>query len=77
MSPFNLSTMAFAWLPILPLIAVSIGAMVVMLAGVRVEEDDSAGLGFIALVALLAAFVLCLFELGTNTPSFHGALVAD
>jgi len=61
MNGFNLSAINFAWLPILPLIAVAVGAMVVLLVGVRVEDEDSAGLGFIALVTLLAAFVLTLF----------------
>jgi NADH-quinone oxidoreductase subunit N len=77
MATFNLSTIDFAWLPLLPLIAVSIGAMVVLLVGVWVDDEDSAGLGFIALVTLLAAFILALFELGQNTPAFHAALVAD
>jgi NADH-quinone oxidoreductase subunit N len=77
MVTFNLNTIDFAWLPLLPLIAVSIGAMVVMLVGVRVDDEDSAGLGFIALVALLAAFILALMELGQNTAAFHAALVAD
>ena len=77
MSAFSLSTIGFSWLPILPLVAVSVGAMVVMLVGVQVEDEDSAGLGFLALVALLAAFVLTMFELGQNTLAFHGALAVD
>ena len=77
MSPYSLSAIGFAWLPILPLIAVSLGAMVVMLAGVQLEDEDSAGLGFLALVALLAAFVLTMFGLGQNTLSFHGSLATD
>jgi NADH-quinone oxidoreductase subunit N len=77
MTPFDLSTLGFAGLPILPLVAVSGGAMVVMLAGVRMEDEDSAGLGFLALVALLAAFVLTMFELGQNTFVFRGALAMD
>jgi hypothetical protein len=43
MTAFNLSMIDFSWLPILPLITVSIGAMVVILAGVRLEDEDSAG----------------------------------
>ncbi|MBV8056985.1 MAG: NADH-quinone oxidoreductase subunit N [Deltaproteobacteria bacterium] len=77
MTAFNLSTIDFSWLPILPLIAVSVGAMVIMLVGVRLEDDDSAGLGFLALVTLLAAFVLTMFELGQNTLAFRGSLAMD
>jgi len=77
MNGFNLSAINFAWLPILPLIAVAVGAMVVLLVGVRVEDEDSAGLGFIALVTLLAAFVLTLFTLGQNTIAFSGSLATD
>ena len=66
MTPFNLASINFAWLPILPLIAVAVGAMVVLLVGVRVDDEDSAGLGFLALVTLLASFVLTLFTLGQN-----------
>jgi NADH-quinone oxidoreductase subunit N len=77
MTPFNLSTIGFAWLPILPLIALAVGAMVVMLVGVRIADEDSAGLGFLALVALLAAFILAMFELGQNAIAFRGSLVAD
>ncbi len=77
MTAFNLSTIDFSWLPILPLLAVSVGAMVVMLVGVRLEDEDSASLGFLALVTLLAAFVLTMFELGQNTLAFHGSLAMD
>src|SRR5215472_1639387 len=77
MTGFNLSTIGFSWLPILPLIAVAVGAMVIMLVGVRLEDEDSAGLGFLALVTLLAAFVLTMFELGQNTLAFRGSLAVD
>jgi len=77
MSGFNLSAIGFSWLPILPLTAISLGAMVVMLVGVQVDDEDSASLGFLALVALLAAFVVTMFELGQNTLAFHGALAVD
>ncbi len=77
MTAFNLATIDFSWLAILPLIAVSAGAMVVMLAGVRVDDEDSASLGFIVLVALLAAFILTMFQMGQNTLAFHGSLAID
>jgi NADH-quinone oxidoreductase subunit N len=44
---------------------------------VRVEHEDSAGLGFLALVTILAAFVLALFTLGQNHTAFGGSLVTD
>jgi NADH-quinone oxidoreductase subunit N len=77
MSGFNLSAINFAWIPILPLIAIATGAMVVLLVGVRIDDEDSAGLGFIALVTLLAAFVLTLFTLRQNTLAFGGSLATD
>jgi NADH-quinone oxidoreductase subunit N len=77
MTAFNLSTIGFSWLAILPLIALSVGGMAVMLAGVRVDDEDSASLGFIVLVTLLAAFVLTMFELGQDAQAFHGSLAVD
>jgi NADH-quinone oxidoreductase subunit N len=77
MNQFTLAAINFAWLPILPLIAVTVGAMVIMLVGPSVEDEDSAGLGLIALITVLAAFVLTLFTLGQNTLSFGGALAVD
>jgi NADH-quinone oxidoreductase subunit N len=77
MNQFTLAAINFAWLPILPLSAVAIGAMVIMLVGPSVEDEDSAGLGLIALITVLAAFVLTLFTLGQNTLSFGGALAID
>ncbi len=77
MTPLNLTTIDFSWLAILPLIALSVGAIVVMLAGTRVDDEDSAALGFIVLVALLAAFLLTMFELGQNTAAFRGSLAVD
>jgi len=77
MNQFTLSAVHFAWLPILPLIAMALGAMTVMLVGPQVDDDDSAGLGVIALLTLLIAFVLTLFTFGQNHLAFGGALVAD
>jgi NADH-quinone oxidoreductase subunit N len=77
MNQFTLAAVNFAWLPILPLIAVTVGAMVIMLVGPGIDDEDSAGLGLIALLTLLAAFVLTLFTLGQNTLAFGGALAVD
>ncbi|MGO9266888.1 MAG: NADH-quinone oxidoreductase subunit N [Candidatus Binataceae bacterium] len=77
MTPFNPASIDFAWLPILPLIALALGAIVVLLAGVRVDDEDSAGLGFLALITLLVSLVLTIFTLGQNRASFGGSLMID
>ncbi len=41
MTSFNLASVGFAWLPILPLIAISIGAMIVLVAGVRLATKTA------------------------------------
>ena len=53
MTPLNLAAINFAWLPILPLVIVTIAAMVVLLAGVRVEMEESEGLGYGSLLTSL------------------------
>src|SRR5208283_1420605 len=77
MTPFNPASIDFAWLPILPLIALALGAIVVLLAGVRADDEDSAGLGFLALITLLVSLVLTIFTLGQNRASFGGSLMID
>src|ERR1700694_3993662 len=77
MNQYTLAAVNFAWLPILPLIAVTVGAMVIMLVGPRVDDEDSASLGLIALITVLAALVLTLFTLGQNSLAFGGALALD
>ncbi len=77
MTPFTLAAVGFDWLPIAPLVIVAIGAMVVLLAGVRIKDEDSAGMGFIALVTLLGALLAVFFTFGENRPSFGGALLID
>jgi NADH-quinone oxidoreductase subunit N len=77
MNQFSLAPINFAWLPILPLIAVSLGAMTIMLVGVHVDDEDSAGLGVLALLTLLAAFILTWLNFGQNGLTFGGALALD
>ncbi|HUN57246.1 MAG TPA: NADH-quinone oxidoreductase subunit N [Candidatus Binataceae bacterium] len=77
MNEFTLASINFAWLPILPLIAIALGAMVIMLAGVHVDDEDSSGLGIIALLTLLAAFVLTALNFGANALTFGGSLALD
>lgn len=77
MNPFNLAAINFAWLPILPLIAVAVGAIAVLLYGVRLEDDESEGLGWLSLATLVVAFVLALPLVGQTGVAFAGALSVD
>jgi NADH-quinone oxidoreductase subunit N len=77
MNQFTLAAVNFAWLPILPLIAVALGAMVIILVGPRLDDEDSASLGLIALITVLAASLLTLFTIGSNSVAFSGALAVD
>ena len=45
----------------------AVGAMTIMLVGVHVDDEDSSGLGVLALLTLLAAFVLTALNFGQNT----------
>ena len=73
----SLAAINFNWLPILPLLVVTAGAMVVLLAGVRVSDRDSEGLGWLSLVVIAIAVATSLPMLGAQQVTFSGALVAD
>ena len=60
MSPFNLAAINFVWLPILPMVIVAVAAIVVLLAGVRIDDSESEGLGLVTLASLGVAFVFTL-----------------
>jgi NADH-quinone oxidoreductase subunit N len=77
MTPFNLNAIDFQWLPLLPLIAISIAAMVVLLVGVRVQDDETDGLGWLTIAALAIAFVLTFAMSGQNTTAFSGSIAID
>src|ERR1700722_3330865 len=77
MTPFSLTAIDFQWLPILPLITIAIAAIVVLLVGVRVPDDESDGLGWLAIASIAIAFVLTLAMSGQNTTAFAGALAID
>src|SRR5258707_5194822 len=77
MSPFNLAAINFVWLPILPMVIVAVAAMVVLLAGVRVDDSESEGLGLVTLASLGVAFVFTLGILGQNGVAFAGAISID
>src|SRR5512146_79210 len=75
MTQFNWSVINFAWVPILPLIVVAVGAMGVLLIGVQTDDEDSGGLGIlsVALFVVAAIFALLLFG-GRPSVAFSGAL---
>jgi NADH-quinone oxidoreductase subunit N len=77
MTPLNLVAINFAWLPILPITIVAIAAMAVLLAGVRVDDEDSEGLGWLTLASLGVAFVFALALVGENGIAFAGAIAVD
>jgi len=77
MSPLNLAAINFVWLPILPLVIVAVAAIIVLLAGVRVDDTESEGLGLVALAALAVAFVFALGILGQYGVAFAGAISID
>ncbi len=77
MTPFNLAAINFVWLPILPMVIVAVAAMVVLLAGVRVDDSESEGLGLLTLASLGVAFVFTLGIVGQNGIAFAGAISID
>ncbi|MHB8381934.1 MAG: NADH-quinone oxidoreductase subunit N [Candidatus Binataceae bacterium] len=77
MTPLNLAAINFAWLPILPMTIVGIAAMVVLLAGLRVDEEDSEGLGWLTLASLAVAFIFALGLVGQTGIAFAGAISVD
>src|SRR5271167_715443 len=77
MTPFSLNAIDFQWLPILPLITIAIAAIAVLLVGVRVPDDESDGLGWLAIAAIAIAFMLTLAMSGQNTTAFAGSLAID
>src|SRR5712692_5892980 len=77
MTPFNMAAVNVVWLPILPLVAVALAAIVVLLAGVRVADDDSEGLGLLTLASLGVALVLTFGIIGQSGVTFAGAIAID
>ncbi len=77
MKPLSLASINFAWLPILPLIIVAVAAMVVLLAGVGVEDEESEGLGWLTLASLGVAFIFALGLVGGTGVAFAGEIAVD
>ena len=67
----SLAAINFNWLPILPLLIVTVGAMVVLLVGVNVSDRDSEGLGWLSLVAIVLAVATSFMLLGTQQVTFR------
>src|SRR5215471_17620709 len=61
----------------MPLITIAVGAIVVLLAGVRLEDEDSEGLGWLSLATIAIAFVLTLGIIGQSGVAFAGSLAVD
>ncbi len=77
MTEFNPSAMGISWPPVLPLIAISVAAMVVLMVGVNVREDESAGLGWLTMVGIAIAFALSLATVGQSGLAFYGSIALD
>lgn len=77
MTEFSLSSINFAWLPILPLVTVSLAAIIVLLVGVRIDDEDSEGLGWLSIASLALAYVFSLAMAGQNGSAFSGAIAID
>jgi NADH-quinone oxidoreductase subunit N len=75
MTHFNWSVINFAWLPILPLIVVAAGAIIVLMAGVQVDDEDSGGLGILSIALFAVAGLMAVFMFGQgHSLTFSGAL---
>ena len=77
MTPINFASLNLIWLPVLPLAVIALAAMAVLLIGVRVDDEESEGLGFLTLAALIIAFVLALGIMGQSGVAFAGAIAID
>src|SRR5260221_6587778 len=77
MTQFNLAAINFVWLPVLPMVIVAIAAIVVLLAGVHVDDNESEGLGLVTLASLGVAFVFTLGIVGQNGIAFARAISID
>jgi NADH-quinone oxidoreductase subunit N len=77
MTPLNVAAINIVWLPVLPMIVVALAAIVVLLTGIRLNDEDSEGLGWLTLAALFAATVLTFGIVGQSGVAFAGAISID
>jgi NADH-quinone oxidoreductase subunit N len=73
----NFSQINLVWLPVLPLAVIAVAAMVVLLVGVRVDDEESEGLGWLTLATIVIALVLGLGIFGQSGIAFAGAIAID
>ena len=59
------------------MVVLAVAAIVVLLAGVHVDDSESEGLGLVTLASLGVAFVFTLGILGQNGVAFAGAISID
>jgi NADH-quinone oxidoreductase subunit N len=71
------ATLETSWRPVLAPAVVTLTALVVMLAGSQLGEEDSEGLGWIALSGLVIAALCGLSAAGRHAPAFAEALIVD
>ncbi|HEY6420157.1 MAG TPA: NADH-quinone oxidoreductase subunit N [Candidatus Binataceae bacterium] len=77
MTPLSLKAINFLWLPILPLITIALAAIVVLLVGVRVDDEESEGLGWLTIALLGVAAVFALGMIGQTGVAFAGSIAID
>src|SRR2546426_1585326 len=70
---FNLARLNISWTPVLPLLIIAVAAMAILLIGVRIDDEDSEGLGWLTLASMAIALVLSLTLLGRQESTFGGA----
>src|SRR5229473_1801721 len=66
-----------SWPAVLPLLIVGFGAVVILLNGVNLNEEDSEGLGWLTIAVLGVAFVLSLGLFQRDELTFAGAIALD
>jgi NADH-quinone oxidoreductase subunit N len=77
MSAFNPAAIDFSWPPVLPLIAIAVAALVVLMVGVSVDDDESAGLGWLTLGGIALTMIFSAATIGQQGLAFGGALALD
>jgi NADH-quinone oxidoreductase subunit N len=77
MTPINHAAMNFAWPAVMPLIILTLGGLAVLMAGVRISDEDSETLGWISLGVVVIAFIAAAAQLGASGVAFAGAIAAD
>jgi NADH-quinone oxidoreductase subunit N len=77
MKGFTLEAINFSWAAILPLVAISLAAIVVLMAGVNAGDEEGEGVGWLALAGIGVTFVITLGLLKQNALTFGGSIAMD